>query len=807
MRNFWRKKAYSLLNLFGLAVGIACCLAILQYVNYERSFDRFHENGEQIVRLRLDHYQEGKLAWSSATVYPAFAPTMKKELPEVVEACRLHDAEYVMTNPENNVRHAERKGYFADPAVLTMFTIDLMSGDAVAALARPNSIVLSESMARKYFGSADALGRSLVVKDPDFFQTFEVTGVFRDYPENSHLRIDYLVSYRTLANLVAQVWGDTTNATETAWGWYDFYTYLQLSPGTDLAAFKSKVDGLVDRHVNSRYRERNLDNMWGEIHLIPMPDIHLHSRANQEAEENGDGRAVSLLLIVGFFVLFIAWINYINLATARASERAREVGVRKVLGAARPQLVGQFLAENFIMNLAAFALALVLVSLSAPAFSRFIGVNIPFSLGNDPGFWIAAASVFLLGTLLSGLYPAFVLSGFRPVVVLHGQPARSLGGMLLRKGLIIFQFVASIALIVATITVFRQVHFMRSQDLGVNLDGMLVLEGPNTVLDSLYEDVYQPFKNEVEALAEVRHFTASAYVPGDEIYWTAGSRWLGSGNDNFFTLFTQGADEEFLDAYELSLVAGRNFSRQFGEDDRACLLNESAVKLLGMPDPEQAVGQMIVRGRDTLRVAGVTSDFHHLGLHRQMDPMIFLYSPDSRSYYSIKVESSNLSGTLAAIQKRWEAHFPDDPFSYFFLDEFYNRQYRSDISFGKVFALFSCFAILVACLGLLGLASFQVLQRTKEIGIRKVLGASVSQIVNLLSKDFVRLVILAILIASPIAWWVMDRWLDTFAFRISISWWIFVLAGSLAVGIALTTVTLQSLRTAMADPVKALRDE
>ncbi|MCO6491507.1 MAG: ABC transporter permease [Phaeodactylibacter sp.] len=810
-RQAFKRKGYSLLNIFGLAIGIASCLLILQYVAREWSYDNFHPKADNIYRLRLDSYQNGRLAYQSATVFPAFAPTLKAEMAEVANACRLHDAGMVITNPENNVKFAERKGYYADPAFLEMFGLKLLSGDPAAALSGPDKILLSESMARRYFGRTDVLGRNLVVKDPNVFQTYQVSGVFQDYPANSHLVIDYLVSYRTLGKLVQQIWGDTTNATETSWGWYDFYTYLELFPDADAKQFREKLPAFVDKHINAPRRERGSSNTVNAIGIIPLQDIHLHSNVNQEAEVNGSGWAVSVLFLSAFFILLIAWVNYINLATARSLERAREVGMRKVLGAGRRQLIGQFLLESFILNLTAFVLALGLVKAALPLFSRLLGQKLSFSLAGNAQFWLIAMAVFLAGTLLAGLYPAFVLSGFRPLTVLRGQLKNAAGGMVLRKGLIVFQFAASIALIVGTVVVFQQVQYMRGQNIGVDIKQTLVLEGPNTVLDSLYEGLFQPFKNDIEQIPGVESITASAYVPGDEIYWTNGVRWMRRDGEESAssTIYTQGIDEEFLDAYELSLTAGRNFSRERGADERSCLLNETAAALLGFPAPEAALDEQVVRGGDTLTVVGVTRDFHHLGLQKPIEPLIFLFRPDTRGYYSIKVEQAggSLPATVAALQKTWNTHFPDDPFRHFFLNEFFDRQYQADLLFGKVFGFFALLAILVAALGLFGLSSYNVIQRTKEIGIRKVLGASVAGIVGLLSKDFLRLVVVALLVAAPAAWFIMNEWLENFAFRIHIGWWVFPLAGGLALLIAFLTVSVQSVKAALSDPVEALRHE
>jgi len=527
---------------------------------------------------------------------------------------------------------------------------------------------------------------------------------------------------------------------------------------------------------------------------------------NQEAEVNGNGKAVSLLFLVAFFILTLAWVNYVNLATARSLERSREVGVRKVLGAGRGQLVRQFLTESLLLNLSAFVLALGLVQVSLPVFQQLFEFPEGISLWQNPGFVAAAMGVFLLGAVLSGMYPAFVLSGFKPVFVLKGLFRNTAQGTALRKGLIVFQFVTSIALIIGTMVVHKQLQFMRNQDLGIDIEQTLVLTGATSLPDSLYEGSFSPFENEVLKLPEVRSITASAYVPGDEIYWTNGVQWL-KPEANSFTVYTQGVDDNFLEAYDLGLVAGRNFSKERGEDERACLLNERAITLLGFPNPEAAVGERVRRGGDTLTVAGVTKDFHHLGLQKAIDPVIFLYRPGARGNLSVKVSSNDMQATVAALQQKWETHFPDDPFQYFFLDEFFNEQYRSETLFGRLFSFFSLLAIFVASLGLFGLSSYDVLQRTKEIGIRKVLGASTAGLVGLLSKDFLKLVVVALVIASPVAYFFMEKWLGDFAYRTDIGWWVFLVAGALAVAVAFTTISFQSVKAALANPVKSLRSE
>jgi len=801
-RNLKKRPGYATLHLLGLATGMACCLMILQYVLFERSYDRFHPSAERIFRLELDAYQKGKLSWKSATSYPAFGPTMKRDFPEIEDFCRLHDAEYVLSNPAIDVKFSEKKGYYADPVTLRMFRIPLLSGNPETALDGPDKIILSEKTARKYFGAADALGKTLQASNGNAPINLEVTGVFENYPENSHLMIDYLISYRTLGKIVAAQ-GDTTNLTETAWGWYDFYTYFQLRPGASADQLAQKLPAFNDQYLNSNPRYQKAE-VYNSTSLQPLTDIHLYSNLNQEAEVNGNGKAVSLLFWVAFFILGIAWVNYINLATARAVERGREVGVRKVSGATRWQLIAQFLAESFILNGLALLLALGFVWSALPYFGQFLGKNVPFSLliGLQP---LGVAAVFIAGALLSGLYPAFVLSGFRPTSILSGSFKSTASGLLLRRGLIVGQFAVSVALIVGAIVVSRQVDFMRSQSPGFDREQTLVLEGPGSVTDSVYTGLMTSFKNEALQIPGIGSIAGSSSVPGSEIYWTSGFRRLHSTDESRNTLYILGADSDFARSYDLKIVAGRNFENT---DKDVCLLNTSAVRLLGFDSPESAIGAYIQRGRrDSIRVMGVLRDFHHLGLQKAIDPMIVYFQPNARNYYSLKISGKDYSTALASTEQLWQKTFPGDPFKYFFLDDFFDSQYKADVQFGKVFGMFTVLAMLIACLGLLGLTSYNILQRTKEIGIRKVLGASVTGITGLLAKDFLKLVVVAILVASPLAYFFMQRWLADFAYRIDLQWWMFVVAGMTSVAIAFLTVSFQSLRAALANPTQSLKSE
>jgi putative ABC transport system permease protein len=805
-RNLSKRRGYSLLNIAGLAIGIACSILIFQYVAYERSFDSFAKDSNRIVRLRLDSYQQGRLSWKSATVYPAFGPTMKRDFPEVEDFCRLHDADLLLSNDERNVKFTENKGYYADPSFLKMFNVQLVKGNPETALNGPDKLLLSEALAKKYFGSEEPMGKRLVQRDPSYTRTFEITGIFKEFPSNSHLIVNHIASYVTLQSIANNIWHDTTNATENSWGWYDFYTYLQLRPGVDRKKFESKFPAFCNRYMNnSDWAKAN--HVVAEIHILPLRDVHLYSNYNQEAEVNGNGQAVSFLFLIAFLIIAIAWVNYINLATARSLERAREVGIRKVAGAIRRNLVIQFMVESFMLNLVALLLAATMVFLLTPWFNRLTGRTGSVDFFTASRYWLLFVAVFVGGSVLSGLYPAFVLSGFRPVSVLKGLFKNSAGGYLLRKGLIIGQFAASVVLIAGTIIVFQQVNYMRKQSLGVNINQTLVLDGAGSVPDSTYQNIYQPFKTALLQIPGVQNVSSSTSVMGKEVYWTNGSKRLTADTKGTVTLYNMGVDYDFVPSFSLQVKAGRNFSKDFRSDSSGVMLNESAARLLGFDDFTKAVNEKFFSAGDTVTLVGIVSDYHHQGLQKPIDPMIFRLVPNARDAYSIKIKTGDVQGTITAVQKAWSNFFPSDPFNYYFLDELFDQQYRADQRFGKIFGLFAFLAIIIACFGLLGLSAYNVLQRTKEIGIRKVLGASVQNVLFILSKDFIMLVLIAFVIAVPVTWWIMHNWLQDFAYRINIQIWVFGVAGLLAILIALLTISFQALRAAISNPVKSLRTE
>jgi len=810
LRNLARRKGYALLNILGLAVGITCCLVIFEYVAYERSYDRFEPNSDRLYRVQDEDYQGGKMILPCAAAMPGVAPGMMREFPEVENACRLYRGSVILGDDSRYVKIRESTIYYADQAVVPLFGIKMLYGDAQTALMGPGKLLLSATESRKFFGDENPVGRVLSITSGirAGSMNLEVTGVYKDLPLNSHLKLPVLVSYPTLS-VLSGTYGKPDNMMETSYGWTDFYTYVLLRPGASAAGLAAKLPAFIDAHYNNLPLAKTSGDSL-TLSLMPVRDIHLRSHYTEEAEPGGDDQSVSFLYLIAFLIIGIAWVNYINLATARSLERAKEVGVRKVLGALRGELVGQFMMESLLMNSIALVAAVGLTLAVNPFFVRL--TERPMSpMFSMPGmYWEVFLALFVTGTLLSGVYPALVLSRYQSVKVLKGLFKNSGGGLWLRRGLIVGQFAASIILIAGTIVVYRQVNFMRSQSLGVNINETLVLRaGGSSLPDSSYRDGYQAFKHDVVHLSGVRSMTASSEVMGDEILWSTDWHRLHSPSRQVSNIFHMGVDNDFVRSYGLHVIAGRDFSRDRDADRKAIILNETAVKILGIT-PQQAIGELMSGDQpnmDSMQVVGVIADYHHEGLQKAIQPLLLFLNRNTRHFYSIKLQASDPTAAIATIKRIWDRHFPGDPFDYFFLDENFNRQYAENQRFGEVFGLFAVFAIAIACFGLLGLSAYNVLQRTKEIGIRKVLGATTEHLMLMLSRDFLLLVAVAFVIAVPVTWLAMDSWLQSFAYRIGISWWIFGLAGILAAAIAFITVGGQAMKAAMRNPVRSLRTE
>src|SRR5579859_1942964 len=544
-----------------------------------------------------------------------------------------------------------------------------------------------------------------------------------------------------------------------------------------------------------------------EFILQPLLGIHLYSNLLQESqpEERGDGDSVYALTVIALFILIIAWVNYVNLATAKSFDRANEVGVRKVMGAEKGQLIKQFLSESFLVNFLAGILALVLVRLAWPAFSSLTGRAIPIAYFLQKDFWMLIGILFVMGAVLSGFYPALVLSSFKPVSVLKGKVMRTAQGSILRKSLVVFQFVASVVLITGSIIVFQQLNFMKNQSLGVDINETVVLKGPG-VTDSTYVQKIENFRADVLRIPGVKSMTASTNVPGDEIFWASGIKRLVGGPENSISGYTVGIDHDYIQAFNLKLAAGRSFDVQHQNEQKHIILNRAMAEALDFKDPKTALGEKVIQ-RDTFEVVGILENYHQMSLKESVAPLVFRYTPGFASFYALKIESIDYPRILASLEEPWKTYFPGNPIDYFFLDKFFNRQYESDRQFGQVFSIFTGLAIFIACLGLFGLASFMTIQRTKEIVIRKALGSTSTKIILLLSKGFIQLVLIANLFAWPLAWWIMNSWLQSFPYHISISPVLFIAAGLGVVAIAFLSVGFQTFKAARVNPANTLKYE
>ena len=792
LRQASRNKAFTILNLLGLSVGMAAFMLLLQFVIYENSFDEFHSDSDQIYRVRYDGYRNGNRMFACAAAVPAVGPAMKNNFPEVLEYSWAFPLSGVLTN-DQNVSYRERKMQVATPSFLKMFDWEMIAGDT-SALSNPNMVVLTESAARKYYGEKDPIGRTLRFGDQ---ADFEIRGVIKDVPENSHIKFTVLISAETLHE-----WSE--GASRNAWGWYDFNTYILLDEGAAPLAFQEKF---------AEWLAIEREEEWGDEYfedfiLQPLEDIHLHSDLLQESEpeEQGDADSVMILAIIAMAVLGIAWINYINLASSRALERAREVGIRKVVGGQKKQLITQFLTESLLMNILAAAISLLIVALFLPYFNQLTERSLSLALLGEPVFWASLVAIFLFGAFMAGLYPAFALSSFKPVLVLKGKFSEHGKGFLMRKVLVVFQFTASVALISGTFLIHSQVKYMREMDLGLEIDQKMVVRGPGSVTDTIFQEIYQTFKTEVNRIGGVGQLTSSSNIPGDEIFWASGVKRVDE-DDGRGVIYVVGMDEDYLPAFDLELVAGRNFSPEYGTEDLAIILNESAVKFLDYPSSEEAIGQKVNFHDEERHIVGVIADYHQMSLKQEPIPLLFRYFPASDNYFIMTVDPGQVDASLVSLEKVWNQFFEGNPFETFFLDDFFDRQYRIEKQLNTAVGFFALVAILIALLGLFGLSSYTTLQRTKEIGIRKVNGASPRRILTLISKDYLILILIAVIIASPLTWLMIRRWLEAFPYRVSLHWWIFLYTGVLALVVALAAVSIQTLKAANSNPTESLKYE
>ena len=797
-RNLLKYKAISFIMIFGLASSIAAFLLITQYVFSEFSYDEFHSSAENIYRIRLDDHKQGVLTSSSVISYYAEASAIKETFPEVDNFVRLHRADGMISyrKPTGElVSYHEKKAFYADSSLFNVFSFPLLKGAANQVLRRPESVVISQTMARKYFRNENPVGKTLRLSTEWQGGDYVVEGVFIDIPTNSHIHFDFVFSIQNLLKNPQFVNG--------GWYWTNFYTYLLLKPDTSPEALESRLSGVIEKHIGKRLKRYNIKQTFA---LQPLRAIHLYSQTNSEVEANGKIVIVYVLILVGFLILAIGWLNYINLATATGIGRAKEVGVRKAMGSEKRQLVKQFLVESFGINLLSVLIGIGLFLLALTFFGDWIQSASGFSGLQKPLFWIVSLIIVFLGFLLSGFYPAFVLSSFKPIAILKGYLPKQAGGESFRKGLVVFQFTASIFLIIATLVINQQLNFMQQQDLGMNIDQKLIIKAPKVLRTGSFSNDIRFFKDQLSPHTFVQQVTTSSEVPGQEIFWTDELQRFHEASSDYKLCSMLAVDEDFIPTYNIKLLAGRNFHQDLLLDGESVIINKSALKAFGFATAEEAINQEVGNALPK-KIIGVVDDFHQQSLKTANRPIIFQHIPWNSNYLTIALRSNDVRESIATLQKVYQDAFPGNAFEFFFLDDHFQQQYKSDERVASLLGWFALLAIGIACLGLFGLALFTAKNRTKEVGIRKVLGASTGSIVVLLSKDFLKPVGLAILLASPIAWYAMNWWLQEFAYKSDIKWWTFALAGGLAVVIALATVSFQSVSAALMNPVKSLGSE
>jgi putative ABC transport system permease protein len=811
-RSLLRNKSYTLLNVLGLAVGMAIFLLITQYVRFQWSYEAFVPDRANIYRVSLETYTGKELQSASAENYPGLGPALRSEIPDVADFARVFNMGYinnvVITNEQARPRPIslkQRRFLYVDSAFLPMMGYQMIRGNAAMALAAPYTAVISEKYAGLYFGKDDPIGKPLHYHDDDSHdQLVRVTGVFKDLPGNTHLKCDVLFSFPTAFGTVPvnQNWARSRP---------QIYTYIRLRPGADPKRVEARLPAIFDEH-EPQLRSEN-KHQTGQLQRLT--DIHLRSNLAEELEINANATIVFFLGVIGIFVLGIAWINFINLSTANAMGRAKEVGVRKVVGAARIHLVVRFLAEAALINGLSLVIALAIIWLALPAFNGISGLSLGPAEFMQGWFVGLLAVLWVIGSLLSGFYPAWILSGFQPIAVLKGKLKGSPGGVLLRKGLVTAQFMASIGLIAGTIIVYRQLHYMMNKDIGMNIDQVLVMDRPAIAPNHdknvpAFRAGIDFFREELKKDPDITGVANSSTIPGKQREYKANIKLAATPSADSIIVRVNSMDEDFLRVFQMHLLAGRTFSRDFPKDpDTSVILTAAAARLLGFQTPKDAIGKTVLTNWNGWKgiVVGVVNDYHQISLKSPLEPTMFTCDWYEGDYFSLRLQTGHLPQTIQHVEQAWMKAFPGNPFDYFFLDEYFNRQYASERQFGQLFTTLAFFAILISCLGLFGLSAYTASQRIREIGIRKVLGASVASIVQMLARDFLKLIVLAILLATPLTWLVMHQWVQGFASRTSIQWWIFALAGVLCLLVALITVSFQAVRAATASPVKSLQAE
>ena len=809
-RNLLKHKVFSAINLFGLALGMTASLIIIQYVRFEFSYDRFHEKSDRIYRVQHDRYIDGELQYQKAQSFIPTGETMLNEYSEVEDYTTMfrisNESDIVMTHLDDDgemLRFSEKEVYHVKGDFFEVFSFPIVEGNAELKKLEPKTAMISQSTAKKYFGNESAIGKII---SHNYAENYKIVGVFKDIPENSHIKFDFLFAWQ-------EVTGNADGGDEGNWRQDGFYTYVLLSPDTNVAALDSKFPALVEKYITGKSNY----NISSSFTLQPLTSIHLNSNLLAETEANNELKIVYALLTVAIFVMLIAWINFINLSISRSLERSKEVGVRKVIGSGRSQLIKQFLTESLAMNLLAFSISCISLYLLTPYVSSFIGGQSALSLFSNPRFILGTALATIIGSALAGLYPAFITSSIKPILALKGNrsnPSKR-SFLTLKHCLVVFQFVISIALIAASTVAYRQLSLMKNSSLGIAIENTLVVNTQTTFgppgSDSVFTRRLSAFRDKLTANDNIKGITASHDIPGKEHLSLMPNFRHSKNPEELVTLYFTRMDFDFIPTFGVELVAGRNFIEGV-DNQNAMILNKEAVQTLGFETPEDAIGQEVNWGNKTIATAEIVGvvDFRAVSYKENNYPIGYTSTFFPYKYVSVKfdeINGTNADKQVELIRTAWNSVFSDKPFEFFFLDDFFNSQYQADQKFGQLLGAFTLLPLVVAGLGLYGITLLTVTQRIKEVGLRKIMGASVSQIIVLLSRQFVFLVVIAGVFSIPIIKFSMEKWLENYPYRIEITWWIYLLPVGLVLATTCFTVGFQIIKTSMINPSKLLRYE
>ncbi|MBC8757066.1 ABC transporter permease [Kordia sp. YSTF-M3] len=807
-RTLFKNKYFALINMTGLGIGIAACLFIVQYVFFESDFDTFHKESDLIYRVTHSRQENNVLVENSAMNFSAIGPTIKQDIPEVEVATSLEKQDCIIS-AENSygdiISYKENEVYFVDENFLDVFTFPIISG-VKEALKQPNSIMLTQSLARKLFGEEDPVGKTMKIVNFNQGVNLElvIRAILEDVPENSHLKFTCLV---------------TTVDKPNSWRFIDKYAYVKFFPGTKVKNATSKLPAYVNKYLGN-----NSDGVTNiQLAFQPVETIHLYSDLTKEISVNGNGKFVWFMLLIAALILIIAYVNYINLSTIKSMDRAKEVGLRRTFGSQKGALIMQFFFESLILSFIGIFIAIILVLIFRTGFEGLTGVTVTTFFWTDYKIWLPLLALLILGSFLSSLYPAYLLSSYNPVQILKGKLPIGSSGTFVRKCLVVFQFIISISLIIGTFTIYKQLEYMQKKDIGINMERNIVVPAPSNNFESqmggrnFYQKM-QSFRANLLEYPDIEGVASASAIPGIDLNWRRPYKRKNAINKNsLYATFS--ISPEFIDQFEIGTVAGKVFNssmmsiNEMPTGNTPILINEAGVNAFGFESAEKAIGEFITDTNGSgmefeYEIIGVIKNFNQKSLKETLTPIVFrLEDGSSIEYYTIKVASQNVSSSIARIEESFKQNFPVSPFEYFFLEEFFNEQYKVDQQFGKIFTVFAGLAIFITCLGLFGLTLFTSFQRAKEIAIRKVLGASVFSLLTLLIKDFVKLIILASAIAWVVSWWGLEQWLQGYSTRIGINFFFFAFATIIVLVIAFIIIGAQSWKINKNDPLIAIKQE